>query len=130
MTAPVRTRKVDHGKTEAGRGGNCASTRVDRQALMKGLNYDWEAADCPGGMDRREKGKRRRLIDPTTCERPYTDDDIDFMMAMDHYKRDNGRQFPTWSEVLEVLCALGYRRVAEQTRMPGLCTGMPPKVEA
>jgi hypothetical protein len=41
------------------------------------------------------------------------------MKAMDQYKRDNRRPFPTWSEVLEVLRALGYRRVAEPTALPG-----------
>ena len=34
------------------------------------------------------------------------------MRAMDDYKRRSGRQFPTWSEVLEVVCDLGYRKVA------------------
>jgi hypothetical protein len=34
---------------------------------------------------------------------------------MDDYKRRSGRQFPTWSEVLEVLRDLGYRKVAEPT---------------
>jgi hypothetical protein len=67
-----------------------------------------------------ERGERRRQIDPTTCEREYTNDEIEFMKAMDQYKRDNRRPFPTWSEVLEVLQALGYRKVAEQTQMPGL----------
>ena len=42
------------------------------------------------------------------------------MKAMDQYKRDNRRPFPTWSEVLEVLRALGYRKVAEPTALPGL----------
>ena len=42
------------------------------------------------------------------------------MKAMDQYKRANRRPFPTWSEVLEVLYALGYRKVAEQSTMPGL----------
>ena len=41
------------------------------------------------------------------------------MKAMDQYKRDNCRPFPTWSEVLEVLRALGYRKVAEPTVLPG-----------
>ena len=63
--------------------------------------------------------ERRRLIDPTTCERDYNDDETDFMKAMDRYKRDNRRPFPTWSEVLEVLRALGYRKVAEPTDLPG-----------
>lgn len=65
----------------------------------------------------RRKGERRRQIDPTTCERDYSDEEIEFMRAMDDYKRKSGRQFPTWSEVLEVLFALGYRRVAEQTEV-------------
>lgn len=66
--------------------------------------------------DRREnKVERRRQIDPTTCERDYQPDEIEFMRAMDDYKRRSGRQFPTWSEVLEVLRDLGYRKVAEPT---------------
>src|SRR5947209_7523320 len=72
------------------------------------------------GKDRRQLGERRRQIDPTTCERDYNDEEIAFMKAMDQYKRDNRRPFPTWSEVLEVLRALGYRKVAEPTVMPGL----------
>jgi hypothetical protein len=63
--------------------------------------------------------ERRRQVDPTTCERDYTEEEILFMKAMDQYKRDNRRPFPTWSEVLEVLLALGYRRVAEPTALPG-----------
>lgn len=59
---------------------------------------------------RRVKVERRRQIDPTTCERDYTDDEIEFMKAMDDYKRSSGRQFPTWSEVLEVVRGLGYKR--------------------
>lgn len=58
----------------------------------------------------RRKVERRRQIDPTTCERDYTTDEIEFMRAMDDYKRKSGRQFPTWSEVLEVLRSMGYKR--------------------
>ncbi|MEO2009542.1 MAG: hypothetical protein ABGX22_12775 [Pirellulaceae bacterium] len=57
--------------------------------------------------------QRRRQIDPTTCERDYSDDEIEFMQALDQYKRDNGRMFPTCSEILEVIRALGYFRVDE-----------------
>ena len=35
-----------------------------------------------------------------------------FVMAIDEYKRVNNRPFPTWTEVLEVIKHLGYRRVA------------------
>jgi hypothetical protein len=68
---------------------------------------------------KRKSSERRRLIDPTTCERDYSDDETEFMKAMDRYKRENRRPFPTWSEVLEVLRSLGYRRVAEPTDLPG-----------
>ena len=72
------------------------------------------------GSERRFQGERRRQVDPTTCERDYNDDEITFMKAMDLYKRSNRRPFPTWSEVLEVLHALGYRKTEAPTTMPGL----------
>ena len=65
----------------------------------------------------RRKIERRRQVDPTTCERDYNDEEIHFMKAMDTYKRQSGRQFPTWSEVLEVLRSLGYRKVEEPTKI-------------
>ena len=42
------------------------------------------------------------------------------MKAMDLYKRSNRRPFPTWSEVLEVLRSLGYRKTEAATALPGL----------
>lgn len=57
-----------------------------------------------------QKVPRRRQIDPTTCEREYTADELEFMRAMDDYKRKSGRPFPTWSEVLEVVRGMGYHR--------------------
>ena len=78
------------------------------------------AVDRRSGSDRRQQGERRRQVDPTTCERDYSDEEITFMKAMDLYKRANRRPFPTWSEVLEVLRSLGYRCVAEATALPGL----------
>jgi hypothetical protein len=78
------------------------------------------AVERRSGSDRRQQGERRRQVDPTTCEKDYSDEEILFMKAMDQYKRANRRPFPTWSEVLEVLRALGYRKTAEPTALPGL----------
>jgi hypothetical protein len=61
-------------------------------------------------LERRVKVPRRRQIDPTTCERDYSDEEVEFMNAMDAYKRKSGRMFPTCSEILEVLRDLGYAR--------------------
>ena len=56
------------------------------------------------------RGPRRRFIDPTTCDRDYCADEMEFMQALERYKRSSGRMFPTCSEILEVVRALGYRR--------------------
>lgn len=72
------------------------------------------------GTERRERGERRRQVDPTTCEKDYSDEEIIFMKAMEQYKRSNRRPFPTWSEVLEVMRSLGYRKTEAATILPGL----------
>ncbi len=41
-----------------------------------------------------------------------TDELLEFVMAIDEYKRLNNRPFPTWSEVFEVIRYLGYRKTA------------------
>ena len=53
---------------------------------------------------------RRRNIDPTTCARDYSYDEVEFMQALDEYKRKSKRMFPTCSEILEVLHKLGYTK--------------------
>src|SRR5947209_13032971 len=72
---------------------------------------------------RRDLPERRRQIDPTTCERDYNDEEIVFMQALDAYKRASGRMFPTCSEILEVIRALGY------VRMPQHEAALPPAIE-
>lgn len=64
-------------------------------------------------LERRTKVARRRQIDPTTCERDYSVEEIEFMRALEAYKRTSGRMFPTCSEVLEVLRNLGYEKRSE-----------------
>jgi hypothetical protein len=61
----------------------------------------------------RQSSGRRRFVDPTTCERDYSQAELEFMLAMNEYKQKSGRMFPTWSEVLEVLRSLGYEKFAQ-----------------
>ncbi len=61
----------------------------------------------------RQASGRRRFVDPTTCDRDYTGEELVFMQAMHEYKKSSGRMFPTWSEVLEVLRDLGYVKTAD-----------------
>lgn len=86
-----------------------------RQALDRRTSEPAPAPAQERRVSARRQVERRRQIDPTTCERDYQPAEVEFMKAMDDYKRRSGRQFPTWSEVLEVLRDLGYRKVAEPT---------------
>ncbi|MGL4421464.1 MAG: hypothetical protein ACRCZF_12415 [Gemmataceae bacterium] len=105
-----------------------APTAANTATTADGFPNDRRKRNIPVATDRRRANnaaekrrtsERRRLIDPTTCERDYNDEETIFMKAMDRYKRENRRPFPTWSEVLEVLRSLGYRKVADATELPG-----------
>jgi hypothetical protein len=61
--------------------------------------------------ERRVKKDRRRRIDPTTFDKQYTDDEMEFMNAMQRFKESSGKSFPSYREVLRVLVDLGYRRL-------------------
>ncbi len=89
---------------------------VTSESAGQRLLREDEAAERREIIERRRMD-RRRQIDPTTCERDYSEQQIEFMRAMDDYKRKSGRPFPTWSEVLEVLLSLGYRKVADPSLM-------------
>ncbi|MEX2026783.1 MAG: hypothetical protein WEH44_05770 [Pirellulaceae bacterium] len=91
---------------------------MDRRA-----REDRRKQNIPVAAERR-KIPRRRQIDPTTCERDYSSDEIEFMQALDAYKRANGRMFPTCSEILEVIRDLGYVRIPSgQQPSPALDDG-------
>jgi hypothetical protein len=66
------------------------------------------------GLDRmRGPGRRRSDERKAAEEGQMSDEQLAFILAIDEYKRANARPFPSWTEVLEVIKALGYRKVAE-----------------
>ncbi len=66
------------------------------------------------GLDRRRGPGRRRSDDRRSAEEgEMTDEQFEFLMAVNEYKRVNKRPFPSWTEVLDVIKALGYRKVAD-----------------
>ncbi len=86
---------------------------VDRRS---GLNRRVVDIGSPTGLERRRGPGCRRNADRKSAEEgEMTDEQFEFVMAIDMYKRLNGRPFPTWTEVLEVLKQLGYRKVAACT---------------
>lgn len=48
----------------------------------------------------------------------YTADEIAFAAAVNAYRKLCSRPFPSWSEVLAIAVALGYRRVADPAPLP------------
>ena len=67
------------------------------------------------GLERR-RGPGRRLSDDRRAaeEGEMTPEQFEFVMAIETYKKVNKRMYPTWTEVLEVVQQLGYRKVAQR----------------
>jgi hypothetical protein len=66
------------------------------------------------GWDRRRGPGRRRSDERRSAEEgEMNDEQFAFLQAIDEYKQANKRPFPTFTEILEVAKALGYRKVAE-----------------
>jgi len=65
------------------------------------------------GLDRCRGPGRRRSDDRKAAEEGHmSDEQFEFLMAIEEYKKANSKPFPTWTEVLELIKALGYRKVA------------------
>jgi hypothetical protein len=126
-TTVAKMRRAGSRKTKAGKSGGATekavaqkphedSVVVDRRANRdRRKSGDRRKKDVPVAVERRKierraKVNRRRQIDPTTCERDYTEEEVEFMNALDEYKRTSGRMFPTCSEILEVVRKLGYEK--------------------
>ncbi|MBO6739085.1 MAG: hypothetical protein JJ916_04410 [Phycisphaerales bacterium] len=63
------------------------------------------------GLERR-RGRGRRLSEFTKSaeEGEMNTEQFLFLMAVDAFKKSNDRMFPTWTDVLEVIRLLGYRK--------------------
>lgn len=73
---------------------------LDRRGDGKGVEYD------------RRRGPGRRLSDFTKSaeEGEMNREQFLFLMAIESFKRANGMTFPAWTDVLEVIRLLGYRK--------------------
>jgi len=100
-------------KTSAEAGYNGPERRVSTRERREGDT----------GFERR-RGPGRRLSDDRRCaeEGEMTGEQFEFVMAIETYKKVNKRLYPTWTEVLEVIHQLGYRKVrhrnVELTNVP------------
>ena len=81
---------------------------VDRRT---GLDRRDAEGASPTNLERR-RGPGRRLSDfvKSAEEGEMNKEQFMFLMAIDAFKRANGKSFPTWTDVLEVIRKLGYRK--------------------
>jgi hypothetical protein len=99
-------------------------TSVERPIkLTKKAITDQQGPPSPGA--RQPKKERRRRIDPTTFDKQYTDAEMEFMNAVQRFKEQSGRAFPSYGEVLKVAVQLGYRQFIEE---PGPASHDPDEV--
>lgn len=102
---------MNNASSASGSGGSEASppqserrtSQIERRA----------GVDRRSGLERRRGPGRRRSDSRRSAEEgEMSTEQFDFVLAIDEYKRINNRPFPTWTEVLEVIKYLGYRKVA------------------
>ncbi len=86
---------------------------VDRRSGLD--RRDFAPEDTAGtGLERR-RGPGRRLTDfmKAAEEGEMNKEQFLFLVAIDAFKRANGKTFPSWTDVLEVIRLLGYRKTCK-----------------
>ena len=93
-------------------------TGMDRRQLTRAQS-GYTGPERRSGTDRRDTGLerrrgpgRRRSDERKSAEEGEMNvEQFEFVMAIETYKRVNRRLYPTWTEILEVVDQLGYRKV-------------------
>ena len=102
MTSPQSARKKDVRKSDR---RECV---VDRRA---GIGRRESSTPTSSNLERRRgPGRRRSDFLKAADEGELTQEQFLFVMAIDTFKRANGKTFPSWTDVLEVVRKLGYRK--------------------
>ena len=113
------------GPAVPGQGPDRRLSRVDRRLGTERRNAAADETDYIGperrlgserrddtGLERRRGPGRRRSDDRRSAEEGEMNElQFEFVMAIETYKKINRRLYPTWTEILEVLQQLGYRKV-------------------
>ena len=88
---------------------------LDRRDMHKVLGTaDGSSEETSTNLERRRgPGRRRTDFMKSAEEGEMTPEQFLFVMAIDAFKRVNGKTFPTWTEVLEVIRKLGYRKTMQ-----------------
>jgi hypothetical protein len=98
----------------SGKPSNFAGPERRRENRERRVSPDRrKGADRRAGPDRRHAFRRiedQEAFQKRVEEGDLTLEEIEFVRAVDRYKRKFNRPFPTWSEVLAILKELGYTK--------------------
>ena len=84
---------------------------LDRRTLPGAQKLPAPVGDEPAlPAARRPRKDRRRRVDPTTFEKQYNEEEMEFMNAIQEYKSRSGKMFPSHGDILKVALNLGYRK--------------------
>jgi FMN phosphatase YigB (HAD superfamily) len=126
ITSPADRNNSPSERVRSPEGPDRRETVVDRRVGKERRKIAAAEAKAPEGKERRveqrrketglerRRGPGRRLSDcrRSAEEGEMTDEQFEFVMAIETYKKVNKRLYPTWTEVLEVIQQLGYKKVA------------------
>ncbi|MDY7109438.1 MAG: hypothetical protein SYC29_12450 [Planctomycetota bacterium] len=102
-----------------------ADREENREHIDRGADRRQSVVDRRSGLDRRQTseaaqetrlerrrgpGRRRSDFRRAAEEGEMTQEQFMFIMAIDTFKQVNDVTFPTWTDVLEVIRKLGYRK--------------------
>lgn len=127
-TAPAPAAETASEPARRGQGPDRRQSRADRRAGLERRQQSADEANYEGperrtaaerrntGLERRRGPGRRRSDDRKAAEEgEMTGHQFEFVMAIQTYKKVNKRLYPTWTEILEIIHQLGYRKVASRT---------------
>ena len=83
------------------------------EVIDRRLGIDRRALSAPSATNlERRRGPGRRLTDfvKSAEEGEMNREQFLFLLAIDAFKRVNHKTFPTWTDVLEIIRKLGYRK--------------------
>lgn len=86
-------------------------TVADRRLPIDRRQMSRAEADKTGLERRRGPGRRRADFLKAADEGEMNPEQFLFLMAIDTFKRVNNKTFPSWTDVIEIVRRLGYRKV-------------------
>ncbi len=92
----------------------CGLDRRSMQLPYEGPDRRQQDEERRSSWDRRRGPGRRRTDERRSAEEgEMSDEQFEYLKAIEEYKKVNRRPFPSFTEILEIIKAMGYRKVEE-----------------